>query len=355
MDDNEEVVYNRLGNCEVCGSENAQYTCPRCEIKTCSLDCVKIHKKELECNGDRDKVGFVPISKFTNLTLLSDYRLLEDVSRTIDNCKRNPNKKYTRYNKPLPPHLYRLRKAAYSRGTNLQFLPQHFTRHQHNSTILNFETRVIEWRLELVFCHAENLKIVIEKCSENERLSSVLSNFITFDKCPEPYKKVLKYYHSTGLPGVEVLLKAENVQQQPSFFALDLSSTLRENFEDRIIIEYPIMWVIFKSHKDEFTILDPDMKVDCTLDKMVKGKPFANFMPYTYFDTVTYSKPPSKGDQAASSIHSSAAELRKYFSCDRSDDEMEEEVNEKAEMQPTLSDSTNKLEIPFYENLIKQS
>lgn len=351
-EDNSDNNFNRLGECEVCGSENAQYTCPRCEIKTCSLNCVKIHKKELECNGDRDKVGFVPISQFTNLNLLSDYRLLEDVSRTIDNCKRNPLKKYTRYNKSLPPHLYRLRKQAFARKTNLQYLPQHFSRHQENTTFLHFETGVIYWRLELIFYQAESLKVVIEKCDENERLSSVLSNFLDIDKCPSVYIKALQFYHSTGLSGLEVLLKAENVKEQPSFFVLDLSSTLKENFEDRIIIEYPILYVIFKSHKDEFIILDPDLEVNCTFEKVDKGKPFKDFTPYTFFDTVSYS---NKSDENFKSIKSSAAELKKYFSGSISDDEMN---GKEAETDGKKNKATKRrfkaLNIPKYENLIKQ-
>lgn len=366
MDDSDccDEKYNRLGNCEVCGNENAQYTCPRCEIKTCSLNCVKIHKKELDCSGDRDKVGFVPMSKFNNLTLLSDYRLLEDVSRTVDNCKRNPLKKYTRFNKPLPPHLYKLRREALSRKTTLQFLPQHFTRHQNNTTYLHFETKIIHWKIQLIFYHADNLNVVIDKCNENDRLSTILSNYVDFDKCPDAERKILKYYHSTGLPGLEVLLKAENVIQQPSFFQLDVHSSLKENFEDKIIIEYPILYVIFKSHKDEFRILDPDMKVECNLETTVTNKKFNNsFMPFTYFDTVTYSKPMCEGDKAVQSINSCAAELRKYFTgCDKSDDD--DDVNENSNggdgdgdddnknNEPSVKKS-NKINIPFYDNLIK--
>lgn len=356
MEDNKsETNYNRLGSCEVCGNENAQYTCPRCELKTCCLECVKIHKKELDCNGDRDKVGFVPMSKFTNLNLLSDYRLLEDVSRTVDNCKRNRFKKCTRFNNPLPLHLNQLRKAAFARKTNIQFLPKHFSRHKQNTTQLHFETKIIYWRLELIFYQAENLKIVVERCSENERLSAVLSNFIDFEKCPDIYKKSLKFYHAAGLPGLEVLLKAENVKKQPSFFALDLSSTLKENFEDRIIIEYPILYIIFKTHKDEFTIMDPDMKIECTLDKTIRGNQFNNFMPFTYFDTVTYSKKLSNEDETTKAINSCAAELKKYFICDKSEDESEEDNKNAKVKNETLTSETKKLNIPFYENLVKQN
>jgi len=63
--------YYRLGKCEVCNDQEAKYTCPRCEVKTCCLTCVNTHKKELECDGQRNKVAYKRVSEFTNFDLLS--------------------------------------------------------------------------------------------------------------------------------------------------------------------------------------------------------------------------------------------------------------------------------------------
>lgn len=65
------MFYCRLGKCEVCNDQEAKYTCPRCEVKTCCLTCVNNHKKELGCSGQRNKVAYKRISEFTNLDLLS--------------------------------------------------------------------------------------------------------------------------------------------------------------------------------------------------------------------------------------------------------------------------------------------
>lgn len=72
-----------MGQCEVCAIQKAKYTCPRCELKTCCLKCNKIHKIELECSGQKDCTKFIPINKFTNLDLHSDYKLLEEISRLL--------------------------------------------------------------------------------------------------------------------------------------------------------------------------------------------------------------------------------------------------------------------------------
>lgn len=55
----------------MCAKNEAKYTCPRCEVKTCCLECVKIHKKELDCNGLRDKVKFKRLKNFDNIDLLN--------------------------------------------------------------------------------------------------------------------------------------------------------------------------------------------------------------------------------------------------------------------------------------------
>lgn len=120
------LLVNRLGPCEVCGTTEAKYTCPRCEVKTCCLACVNIHKKELECDGARNKLLYKPLSKFQNLDLLSgkvffypdvlacyyfrlysfdntflcsflDYRLLEDVTRSVQEIQRDPLKRVSRF------------------------------------------------------------------------------------------------------------------------------------------------------------------------------------------------------------------------------------------------------------------
>lgn len=41
--------------CQICKVNEYKYTCPKCFTKTCSVNCVKSHKKRFNCNGERDK------------------------------------------------------------------------------------------------------------------------------------------------------------------------------------------------------------------------------------------------------------------------------------------------------------
>jgi hypothetical protein len=55
--------------CHRC-DQKSKYTCPRCSYKSCSLECVKLHKEATKCTGIRSKTDFVPRSQYgiNNLT-----------------------------------------------------------------------------------------------------------------------------------------------------------------------------------------------------------------------------------------------------------------------------------------------
>ncbi|KRT83319.1 hypothetical protein AMK59_3656 [Oryctes borbonicus] len=95
----------RLGSCEVCMSNDAKYSCPKCEVKFCCLRCSVIHKKELECDGIRDRTKFIPLNKFTNLDLSSDYRLLEEIGRRVGTYKRELKKPNFKSKHAVLPHV----------------------------------------------------------------------------------------------------------------------------------------------------------------------------------------------------------------------------------------------------------
>ncbi|XP_012543510.1 box C/D snoRNA protein 1 isoform X2 [Monomorium pharaonis] len=264
-----------LKDCEVCGAIKALYTCPKCEVRTCSLTCVNIHKKELECDGIRDKTKFVPLTSFTDLDLLSDYRFLEQVGRSIDTKKRRPEIKYSRHVN-LPVHLHKLRCAAASKKVSLLFMPQIFNRHKENTTYLNWKTNELFWRVELIFPQAENTKCVVDKTLDNVRLSTLVEQVLdpvsTIDKID--IEKLndnlvladkLQFYRAAGLSGIKVLLKAEKIKRANfKFYDLDLTLTLKENLQNKTIVEFPTLHVIMKDHSNIYEIIDTDEETSDT-------------------------------------------------------------------------------------------
>lgn len=260
----------KIDDCEVCGANKAKYTCPKCEVRTCCLQCINIHKKELECDGIRDKTKFIPLKSFTDLDVLSDYRLLENVGRSVDQLKRDPLRRCTRQSN-LPVHLWKLKTAAYKRRVHLQFMPQHFSRHKSNTTFLNWKTDELYWRIEWIFPQAGHIKWITERALENTRLSTFIEEILNPVQSLKDDSNIealnlrmclndrLQFYQAAGSSGIRVLLKAEKVINSDSkFHELDITLTLKENFENKVIIEFPIIYIILKDHSDMYEIIDTD-------------------------------------------------------------------------------------------------
>lgn len=243
----------------MCSHELAKYCCPKCEVKTCALECLNIHKKELNCTGIRDKTKFVPLREMTEKDFMSDYCFLEECTRYVSDRKRDKIKSYTSYNKRLPARQFKFREAAQERGTKLKFLLSNFTRNTSNSSCYDRNEKVIYWRVEWIFPNAESLRIVDEKCSENMKLIDLAGKHLN----PSPITsdvntKNLEYYQSRGIGGLSFLLKAEGVKKcKNRFFELDVDRTLKENFKGRTIVEYPAIYVVFSDVvKELFDVID---------------------------------------------------------------------------------------------------
>ncbi|XP_058462815.1 box C/D snoRNA protein 1 [Malaya genurostris] len=254
----------RLGKCEICNAVQAKYTCPKCEVKSCCLKCINIHKKELNCDGIRDRTKYIPFKQMTRMDMMSDYYFLEECTRFVDDRKRDKIKRYTRYNKILPSSLFRMRSAARERGTTLKFLLKNFTRHQRNTSQLNFKTGVIQWRVEWCFPNAESLMFVDERCDENEKLYVLLDKYLESGPAEDiPGKNKLEFYQSRDISRLRVLLKAEGVKRcKNRFFELKPKLSLKENLKGKTIVEYPVIYVIFKEASDGFDVIESDDDVE---------------------------------------------------------------------------------------------
>jgi len=74
--------------CQICKKSPSLYRCPRCFIRTCSLQCCTYHKTSQKCNGQRDKLAYVPLYKYNEQHLKSDYYFLEHVLNCTEGSKR---------------------------------------------------------------------------------------------------------------------------------------------------------------------------------------------------------------------------------------------------------------------------
>ncbi|RPD67279.1 hypothetical protein L226DRAFT_499328 [Lentinus tigrinus ALCF2SS1-7] len=70
--------------CVICQTNAAIYTCPRCNLRTCSLPCSTKHKTLGNgCSGIRNKAAYVPMNQYGYTTLMNDYTFLEEVGRKV--------------------------------------------------------------------------------------------------------------------------------------------------------------------------------------------------------------------------------------------------------------------------------
>jgi hypothetical protein len=69
-----------------CGRDQIQVT--GCSRRTCSLACCKAHKERFECAGKRQREIFVSAEDYKEETMMSDYRLLEEMTCVKDSAER---------------------------------------------------------------------------------------------------------------------------------------------------------------------------------------------------------------------------------------------------------------------------
>uniref|UniRef100_A0A8D2MLQ5 Box C/D snoRNA protein 1 n=1 Tax=Zonotrichia albicollis TaxID=44394 RepID=A0A8D2MLQ5_ZONAL len=245
------IVISLFCLCETCSKEEAKYRCPRCMKYSCSLLCVKKHKLALSCNGVRDKTAFVSVNEFTDLNLLSDYRFLEDVGRTADAAAR-----HCIVHSPATKRLlYFLRNKARGCNIELKTLPVGFTKRKENSTTFNSMENKFYWHLKLIFphCHAE---YTLKGVPDDKTLADILKPYIDPVESDPVVCQRLKIYTASPQSDVRILMKIENRSRNSvRYNELDASRSLLDNLKGKVIIEYPTLFVVLKTLKNDMVVL----------------------------------------------------------------------------------------------------
>ncbi|XP_034098929.1 box C/D snoRNA protein 1 [Drosophila albomicans] len=259
-----ESLTSRLGNCEVCAKNAARYACPKCEVKTCSLTCVQIHKRELDCDGIRDRTKYLPLSAMTERDFMSDYCFLEECTRYADTRKQDKSKRYTHQQCQLPVPLHRMRSEAAKRRIRLQFLLPHFTRRKQNTTFLNWKQQRFYWHIEWMFCGTEAGVTCFSdaRCDEQQTLSQLLDKYLNLEdqEVAREQRKHLQQHQIAGIGQLTLWLRAEGVRRSSSrCYALAAHKTLAENLVGKTIVEFPSIYVSYEQRPPNgYEIVDSD-------------------------------------------------------------------------------------------------
>nr|XP_057929331.1 box C/D snoRNA protein 1 [Doryrhamphus excisus] len=236
-------------NCGVCGTEEAKYKCPACLTHSCSLICVKKHKEESRCSGVRNKTAYLTLSQFDEMTLLSDYRFLEDTGRFADGAHRDLIR--------VPRASMRAKKlTANARKMNitLRTLPSTFTKSIENSTIFHFREKRFLWHLKLMFPQSDTEFSQMRVC-DTLTLERILTPYIHRTESDPVIRQKLKRYVEAPIEDVGVFMKAEGRKANSvRYHKLDIHKSLRDNLIFKILIEYPVLHVVLRAHWKEFPL-----------------------------------------------------------------------------------------------------
>lgn len=65
QEESRKLTFKETKKCLICLTNLPKYTCPKCGMKTCSLNCCLRHKKDFNCDGVRDHLSFVPLKSYS--------------------------------------------------------------------------------------------------------------------------------------------------------------------------------------------------------------------------------------------------------------------------------------------------
>eukprot|EP00171_Calliarthron_tuberculosum_P005140 IDg5140t1 len=126
---------NKLGLCKTCNIQSAKYRCPACSFTTCSLPCVKEHKRADKCPGVRNRVAKVAKSAFNENHFMSDISFLQETSQMIDTATRT--RALIEGDEIVGKgEARRLTLAAEDRGIRLTYMSKGLARHKRNTTAM---------------------------------------------------------------------------------------------------------------------------------------------------------------------------------------------------------------------------
>lgn len=231
--------------CEVCGENPAKYTCPACGCRTCCLVCVKKHKVDRNCSGQKPKTEFIPINEMNSHTLYKDIQLLDQISI----AKLNSTDRFEKQGKQ-PKYLKKLKKECSMRGIDIKFMPNQSTRRQENKTAVSQDGKNINWSTKWRFID-ENKQIrfeyILPPIQDDMVLSSALKALI--DASQNDYVAHL------DIKELAILMVAEGLENG-QFFDISTEFDLNTNLTAKTVIEYPIFVVIPEKCKKDYKIAD---------------------------------------------------------------------------------------------------
>lgn len=142
------------------------------------------------------------------------------------------------------------------------------------------------WHIKWIFHQAD---VTFTDCSvdENTSVFRLLAKYMNpaENKLSAEDNEKLAYYHSASYSRVSVLIKTETPDTGVVFQELEPYKSLRVNFANKVITEYPVLYVVLKDHLESY--LDYRCEGHDDLFTEIEGKEEQKMDGLKFFDADT--------------------------------------------------------------------
>lgn len=224
--------------CEECKLKESIYMCPRCNIRTCSLDCVSKHKIKTGCNGKRNREAFLPLCRMSDSSLRSDYFFLEEV---LDRMPRDAKRAKTQHQ--TSRKCRRLLQQCEKRGITLKMMPTMMERHKKNNSWYCVKRDTIMWKIEVIMhpskksfsfqLSEDEAEILthLQKHAQKADISIDDSMQLFVKQLPAPTNKQ-RYVKIETIDNLRSFLAGKTIIEHPTIYCVDNDSVVEFPRED---------------------------------------------------------------------------------------------------------------------------
>ena len=252
--------------CSVCHAQAAKYTCPACGRKTCGINCVNRHKSQYDCSGKIDPSKFIPKQSISedSVHLKRDYNFLVDFERNIHvkkadikanarNLFKKPvqtgtNKRFkkdttndVRMEKVTRVFPHEPQTVVKRQNTMVVQVPQGMSRSLSNKSGYDKKLGTFVWTVEWILLDRDGMEVLRFLSYRLKELlildESVPLNILSQQQF-EFEKSSLRFYLDNVL---------SNTKQEKSVIELVNLVSLAENLKDKVVLEYPTIFVTTSS------------------------------------------------------------------------------------------------------------
>lgn len=239
--------------CEICEISKKKYCCPGCKAFTCSLKCIKEHKKNGRCNGIFKVNKFITKTGFDQKQGIKDYNYLNNMITNIEKTKKHLSllKRKGNSSEALRYKLLRV----FSKKNNdveLVILPFIFSRHRENLSFYYTKKRTIFWTCEFfIYQKHKTFKRILNQKPINEeiQMKDILGNIEVESENQKALCEDLK-----NMKG-NIFFKGD---PKKDFTEISLESTIKSNIKGGKIVEFPSFYIVdledVENFKKEFVI-----------------------------------------------------------------------------------------------------